>query len=169
MKLVSVSRDVDDCSVFSIKLLSSSDDVNEDLLGGQNLQIPYLFGGSPSSGLESIIDPHTFCHAFPFHSIFDRHLTISQLGSTNRKLVSGLVPGLSKFNMIFDVVRPDIGLTFDGILSRLNAVFVAKTNDWLNQYRSMSAKQSWHSARFSRRSNSVAQIDGSGSIWDDTN
>ncbi|XP_065059011.1 guanylate cyclase soluble subunit beta-1-like [Rhopilema esculentum] len=84
--------------------------------------------------LESVIDPVTFCQAFPFHVIFDRDLVICQAGVSLVKVVPDLVPGVSKFPIVFSLVRPHIPVTFNNILSRENAVFIVKTREgWMKR------------------------------------
>ena len=82
--------------------------------------------------LETVMDPITFCQAFPFHVIFDRELVICQAGVSLVRVIPDLQPGISKFSAVFSVVRPHIPVTFDSILSRENAVFIVKTKEgWM--------------------------------------
>ena len=84
--------------------------------------------------LETVMDPLTFCQAFPFHVIFDRELVICQAGVSLVRVIPDLEPGSSKFSAVFFVVRPHIPVTFESILSRQNAVFIVKTREgWMKK------------------------------------
>lgn len=84
--------------------------------------------------LETVMDPITFCQAFPFHVIFDRDLVICQAGASLLRIIPDLEPGISKFTAIFSMVRPHIPVTFESILSRENAVFIMKTREgWMTK------------------------------------
>ena len=84
--------------------------------------------------LETVMDPITFCQAFPFHVIFDRDLVICQAGVSLVRVIPDLEPGLSKFSAVFSMVRPHIPVTFESILSRENAVFIMKTREgWMKR------------------------------------
>ena len=128
---------------FLIKPATPSNS-NSSLLYRENVQKTYLFGNNPSTELESVLDPDTFCLAFPFHVIFNRDLTLCQVGSSLIRIISGLTPGVSKFNSIFSVIRPHIEFTFENILSKVNTVFIVKTKEWLHRCRRVSGEQPSH-------------------------
>eukprot|EP00794_Sanderia_malayensis_P006987 gene6987-7772_t len=94
----------------------------------------YFFDNNPKTKLESVIDPVTFCHAFPFHIIFDREMVICQAGISLVRVIPDLLPGSTKFFDAFSVIRPHIALSFSNILSREHSVFVVKTRDgWMKR------------------------------------
>lgn len=72
----------------------------------------------------------TFCKAFPFHLIFDRHFQIVQAGSALCRLLRTYRKHNKKliFDKIFQVVRPVLkSLSFETILDHINTVFITVT------------------------------------------
>ncbi|KAK4818757.1 hypothetical protein QYF61_018929 [Mycteria americana] len=76
---------------------------------------------------ESRISPYTFCKAFPFHIIFDRDLVVTQCGNAIYRVLPQLQPGNCSLLSVFSLVRPHIDISFHGILSHINTVFVLRT------------------------------------------
>ncbi|EDV24635.1 uncharacterized protein TRIADDRAFT_25317 [Trichoplax adhaerens] len=72
----------------------------------------------------NFIAPTTFCRAFPFHVLFDRDLSIQQLGHVIERMIPGFYLGDLKMDKIFKIVRPVIQFDFHSILSHINTVFV---------------------------------------------
>ena len=94
----------------------------------------HMNGSECEAELETVMDPITFCQAFPFHVIFDRDLVICQAGTSLVRVLPSLEPGSSVFSAVFSIVRPHIPVTFESILSRENAVFIVKTKEgWMNK------------------------------------
>uniref|UniRef100_UPI00358EE678 guanylate cyclase soluble subunit beta-1 n=1 Tax=Myxine glutinosa TaxID=7769 RepID=UPI00358EE678 len=82
-------------------------------------------GGSMAQVSEqSLIGPDTFCKAFPFHLIFDHSLTILQCGWAISRIIPQANTGRCNMAAVFTLVRPHVDLTFSGILSHINNVFV---------------------------------------------
>ncbi|ELV12728.1 Guanylate cyclase soluble subunit beta-1 [Tupaia chinensis] len=80
---------------------------------------------------ESRISPHTFCKAFPFHIIFDRDLVVTQCGNAIYRVLPQLQPGTCSLLSVFSLVRPHIDISFHGILSHINTVFVLRSKEGL--------------------------------------
>lgn len=97
-------------------------------------QPTFAFGNDLQMELESVIDPVSFCQAFPFHLIFDRDLVICQAGVSLVRVIPDLTPGFTKFTDAFSLIRPHIAMTFENILFRENAVFIVKTKEgWMKR------------------------------------
>ncbi|XP_038610980.1 guanylate cyclase soluble subunit beta-1 [Tachyglossus aculeatus] len=80
---------------------------------------------------ESRISPYTFCKAFPFHIIFDRDLVVTQCGNAIYRVLPQLQPGNCSLLSVFSLVRPHIDVSFHGILSHINTVFVLRSKEGL--------------------------------------
>nr|XP_025038686.1 guanylate cyclase soluble subunit beta-1 isoform X3 [Pelodiscus sinensis] len=80
---------------------------------------------------ESRISPYTFCKAFPFHIIFDRDLVVTQCGNAIYRVLPQLLPGNCNLLSVFSLVRPHIDISFHGILSHINTVFVLRSKEGL--------------------------------------
>jgi guanylate cyclase soluble subunit beta len=63
--------------------------------------------------------------------MFDRNMVIYQSGISVCRVLPGVKVGRSKFQDIFETVRPPIKLTFDIILDFINKVFIVKTKEGL--------------------------------------
>ncbi|KAJ8781833.1 hypothetical protein J1605_010817 [Eschrichtius robustus] len=80
---------------------------------------------------ESRISPYTFCKAFPFHIIFNRDLVVTQCGNAIYRVLPQLQPGTCNLLSVFSLVRPHIDISFHGILSHINTVFVLRSKEGL--------------------------------------
>jgi len=80
---------------------------------------------------ESRISPYPFCKAFPFHIIFDRDLVVTQCGNAIYRVLPQLQPGNCSLLSVFSLVRPHIDISFHGILSHINTVFVLRSKEGL--------------------------------------
>ncbi|XP_066891503.1 guanylate cyclase soluble subunit beta-1 isoform X2 [Kogia breviceps] len=80
---------------------------------------------------ESRISPYTFCKAFPFHIIFNRDLVVTQCGNAIYRVLPQLQPGTCSLLSVFSLVRPHIDISFHGILSHINTVFVLRSKEGL--------------------------------------
>jgi hypothetical protein len=60
------------------------------------------------------ISPREFCHAFPFHLVFNHSLEILQTGDVIRRLCPGLIAG-SRLSDHFTLVRPLVEMNFEEI------------------------------------------------------
>ncbi|EHB10264.1 Guanylate cyclase soluble subunit alpha-3 [Heterocephalus glaber] len=88
---------------------------------------PALSPGGPPSSL--VIPASLFCKTFPFHFMFDRDLSILQLGNGIRRLMSRRdVPAKPHFREYFEILTPKINQTFSGIMAMLNMQFVVRVS-----------------------------------------
>lgn len=78
---------------------------------------------------EPRVSPATFCKAFPFHIMLTRDLRIVQAGSSVSRVIKELEDPSYTFKDIFQVVRPQIELSFENIICHPNAVFVVRARD----------------------------------------
>ncbi|OQR71299.1 guanylate cyclase soluble subunit beta-1-like [Tropilaelaps mercedesae] len=78
------------------------------------------------------ISTRTLCTALPFHALFDRDLTILEVGDSLRAMIRNSVwtstsperPTAVKLTDVFRIARPVLEVTFDAILDYLNQAFV---------------------------------------------
>jgi guanylate cyclase soluble subunit alpha len=92
---------------------------------------PSLSPGKPQSSL--VIPVSLFCKTFPFHFMFDRDLTILQLGNGIRRLLNKRdFQGKPSFEEHFEILTPKINQTFSGIMTMLNMQFVIRVRRWDN-------------------------------------
>ena len=99
-----------------------------------NAQIHNLsanIGSVSSNPAHSRLSVRTFCDSFPFHVIFDRMMTVRQLGSALLKMAKPCLctstPDRLQLDFLFNVVQPSVKMSFSAFLSRLNAAFVLRT------------------------------------------
>ncbi|XP_069869097.1 guanylate cyclase soluble subunit alpha-1 isoform X3 [Dipodomys merriami] len=98
---------------------------------------PSLSPGKPQSSL--VIPTSLFCKTFPFHFMFDRDLTILQLGNGIRRLLNKRdLQGKPSFEEYFDILTPRINQTFSGIMTMLNMQFVIRVRRWDNSVKKSS-------------------------------
>uniref|UniRef100_A0A8C0SJG4 Guanylate cyclase soluble subunit alpha-2 n=1 Tax=Canis lupus familiaris TaxID=9615 RepID=A0A8C0SJG4_CANLF len=69
----------------------------------------------------------TFCRAFPFHLMFDPHMSVLQLGEGLRKQLRCDTHKVLKFEDCFEIVSPRVNATFERVLLRLSTPFVIRT------------------------------------------
>lgn len=90
---------------------------------------PSLSPGKPQSSL--VIPASLFCKTFPFHFMFDKDLTILQLGNGIRRLTNRRdFQGKLNFEEYFEILTPKISQTFSGIMTTLNMQFVVRVRRW---------------------------------------
>ena len=68
------------------------------------------------------LSPDLFATLFPFHLVFDRHLSIIQVGSALH-LLDPLIIDNKDFRECFIIVSPKIDLSFEDIRSHINSAF----------------------------------------------
>uniref|UniRef100_A0A8D1GQC4 guanylate cyclase n=1 Tax=Sus scrofa TaxID=9823 RepID=A0A8D1GQC4_PIG len=73
------------------------------------------------------ISINTFCRAFPFHLMFDPHMSVLQLGEGLRKQLRCDTHKVLMFEDCFEIVSPKINATFERVLLRLSTPFVIRT------------------------------------------
>eukprot|EP00069_Balaena_mysticetus_P002004 bmy_15605T0 len=73
------------------------------------------------------ISINTFCRAFPFHLMFDPHMTVLQLGEGLRKQLRCDTHKVLRFEDCFEIVSPRVNATFERVLLRLSTPFVIRT------------------------------------------
>lgn len=71
----------------------------------------------------------TFCRAVPFHFMFDRNMVIFQAGISMQRVLPALQVGRTTIDEVFEIVRPPVSSKFESILSRINSIFLLKTNE----------------------------------------
>ncbi|XP_043918375.1 guanylate cyclase soluble subunit alpha-1 isoform X2 [Protopterus annectens] len=77
-----------------------------------------------------------FCNVFPFHFMFDKDMTLLQLGDGLKKFLNQrAVQGKSKFEEYFEIASPKVSATFTGILTMLNTQFVVHLKPGRNKER----------------------------------
>ncbi|XP_042896623.1 guanylate cyclase soluble subunit beta-1 [Parasteatoda tepidariorum] len=90
--------------------------------------------------MENKISPSTFCRAFPFHIMFDRHHLVRQVGTSVARVLPALTTPTCKVTQLFKMVRPHVSFTFNNILAHINTVFVLTTVGSENSDQSMRLK-----------------------------
>ncbi|XP_047450706.1 guanylate cyclase soluble subunit beta-2-like [Mugil cephalus] len=73
------------------------------------------------------IDLKTFCHAFPFHIVFDEQLVVHQAGVNLQKIVPGLQTMRIHLDQYFSIVHPEVTFTISSIRKFINSHFVLQT------------------------------------------
>ncbi|XP_036933391.1 guanylate cyclase soluble subunit beta-2-like isoform X2 [Acanthopagrus latus] len=73
------------------------------------------------------IDLKTFCHAFPFHIVFDEQLVVHQAGVNLQKIVPGLQTMSIHLDLYFSIVHPEVTFTISSIRKFINSHFVLQT------------------------------------------
>lgn len=98
---------------------------------------PSLSPGKPQSSL--VIPASLFCKTFPFHFMFDRDMTILQVGNGIRRLMNRRdFQGKLNFEEYFEILTPKINPTFSGIMTMLNMQFVVRVRRWDNSVKKSS-------------------------------
>ncbi|XP_078693469.1 guanylate cyclase soluble subunit beta-2-like isoform X1 [Branchiostoma floridae x Branchiostoma belcheri] len=70
------------------------------------------------------MDPRTFCNILPFHIIFDQQLQIKQSGINIQRIVPGIQTINIKVNDYFELIHPEIPLSFEQIKKFINSQFI---------------------------------------------
>uniref|UniRef100_A0A8C4FFQ7 guanylate cyclase n=1 Tax=Dicentrarchus labrax TaxID=13489 RepID=A0A8C4FFQ7_DICLA len=73
------------------------------------------------------IDLKTFCHAFPFHIVFDEQLVVHQAGVNLQRIVPGLQTMSIHLDLYFSIVHPEVTFTISSIRKFINSHFVLQT------------------------------------------
>ncbi|XP_049918350.1 guanylate cyclase soluble subunit beta-2-like [Epinephelus moara] len=73
------------------------------------------------------IDLKTFCHAFPFHIVFDEQLVVHQAGVKLQRIVPGLQTVSIHLDLYFSIVHPEVTFTISSIRKFINSHFVLQT------------------------------------------
>ena len=100
-------------------------------LNSQDQQIRKMEHDLELVTLNSRINSTTFCRACPFHIVFDSDMVIYQAGFSLLRVLPSINVGQTKFDSVFEVIRPHINLAFDDILRYINKVYVIKTKEGL--------------------------------------
>ena len=79
--------------------------------------------------LAPMISPATFCRAFPFHIVFDRHMVIQQIGSSLLRVIPQVVRTACRIDDILEMVRPHMDFSFEHIMAHINTVYVLRTKE----------------------------------------
>ncbi|XP_053316254.1 guanylate cyclase soluble subunit alpha-1 [Spea bombifrons] len=79
------------------------------------------------------IPSSVFCKTFPFHFMFDKDMTMLQIGNGVKKLLNRKdIPGKTSFEEHFEIISPKIRSTFSGIMTMLNMQFTIRVKRWDN-------------------------------------
>lgn len=81
----------------------------------------------PKDPADLRISINTFCRAFPFHLMFDPHMSVLQLGEGLRKQLRCDTHKVLKFEDCFEIISPKVNATFERVLLRLSTPFVIRT------------------------------------------
>uniref|UniRef100_A0A668U4H1 guanylate cyclase n=1 Tax=Oreochromis aureus TaxID=47969 RepID=A0A668U4H1_OREAU len=77
------------------------------------------------------IDLQTFCHAFPFHIVFDEQLVVHQAGVNLQRTVPGLQIMNIHLDEYFSIVHPEVTFTISSIRKFINSHFVKRKKYFL--------------------------------------
>ncbi|KAG7238728.1 hypothetical protein INR49_031244, partial [Caranx melampygus] len=86
-----------------------------------------LRGFEPVYPISLNIDLKTFCHAFPFHIVFDEQLVVHQAGVKLQRIVPGLQTRSIHLDQYFSIVHPEVTFTISSIRKFINSHFVLQT------------------------------------------
>ena len=75
---------------------------------------------------KGLVSSETFCKAFPFHIVFDSHLTILQVGLSLSWVMPNLQLGKESLADYFVLERPRVKLTFENIMSHINTIYILR-------------------------------------------
>uniref|UniRef100_H0XFH1 guanylate cyclase n=1 Tax=Otolemur garnettii TaxID=30611 RepID=H0XFH1_OTOGA len=73
------------------------------------------------------IGEETFCHAFPFHVVFDESLRIKQAGVNIQRFVPGLQTQKARLDEYFSIIHPQVTFNIFSICKFINCQFVLRT------------------------------------------
>ena len=82
--------------------------------------------GVKSFSDKGLVSSETFCKAFPFHIVFDSHLTILQVGLSLSWVMPNLQLGKDQLSDYFALERPRVKLTFENIMSHINTIYILR-------------------------------------------
>ncbi|OCT99672.1 guanylate cyclase soluble subunit alpha-1-like [Xenopus laevis] len=87
---------------------------------------------SPSKPQSYVVIPASiFCKTFPFHFMFDKDMTMLQIGNGVKRLLNKRdIPRKSTFDEYLEIISPKISCTFSGILTMLNMQFIIRVKKW---------------------------------------
>uniref|UniRef100_A0A8C6XI36 guanylate cyclase n=1 Tax=Naja naja TaxID=35670 RepID=A0A8C6XI36_NAJNA len=72
------------------------------------------------------LDERTFCHAFPFHLVFDETLKIKQAGVNIQKFIPGLQISGTRLDEYFSIIHPQVTFAISSMKKFINSQFVLK-------------------------------------------
>ncbi|XP_026524190.1 guanylate cyclase soluble subunit beta-2-like, partial [Notechis scutatus] len=72
------------------------------------------------------MDERTFCHAFPFHLVFDETLNIKQAGVNIQKCIPGLQISGTRLDEYFSIIHPQVMFAISSMKKFINSQFVLK-------------------------------------------
>lgn len=92
---------------------------------------PSLSPCKPQSSL--VIPASVFCKIFPFHFMFDKDMSVLQVGNGIRRLLTRReFQAKPNFEEYFEILTPKISCTFSGIMTMLNMQFTVRVRRWDN-------------------------------------
>lgn len=103
---------------------------------------PSLSPCKPQSSL--VIPTSMFCKTFPFHCMFDKEMTILQVGNGIRRLLSRReFQAKPNFDEWFEILAPKINCTFSGIMTMLNMQFTIRVRRGDNAVKKSTGVRIW--------------------------
>ncbi|KAJ7409185.1 Guanylate cyclase soluble subunit alpha-3 [Willisornis vidua] len=92
---------------------------------------PSLSPCKPQSSL--VIPASMFCKTFPFHFMFDKDMSVLQIGNGIRRLLTRReFQAKPNFEEYFEILTPKVSCTFSGIMTMLNMQFTVRVRRWDN-------------------------------------
>ncbi|NXY88260.1 GCYA1 cyclase, partial [Alcedo cyanopectus] len=92
---------------------------------------PSLSPCKPQSSL--VIPASVFCKTFPFHFMFDKDMSVLQIGNGIRRLLTRReFQAKPNFEEYFEILTPKVSCTFSGIMTMLNMQFTVRVRRWDN-------------------------------------
>ncbi|XP_063316172.1 guanylate cyclase soluble subunit alpha-1 [Pelobates fuscus] len=110
--------------------------------GNEFIKEPYLLYSAQMKNIRPSLSPckpqsyvvisaPIFAKTFPFHFMFDKDMTMLQIGNGVKKLLNKRdIPGKTSFEDHFDILSPKIRSTFSGIMTMLNMQFIIRIKRW---------------------------------------
>ncbi|KAF7651393.1 hypothetical protein LDENG_00111540 [Lucifuga dentata] len=74
------------------------------------------------------MEEKAFCHAFPFHIVFDEDLRVKQTGVNVQKFIPGLHSRDARLDQYFTIIHPQVTFTIGSIRKFINSQFVLKSH-----------------------------------------
>uniref|UniRef100_A0A8C2X247 guanylate cyclase n=1 Tax=Cyclopterus lumpus TaxID=8103 RepID=A0A8C2X247_CYCLU len=73
------------------------------------------------------VEEKAFCHAFPFHIVFDEDLKVRQMGVNIQRFLPGLQARDATVDQLFTIIHPQVTFTIENIRKFINSQFVLKS------------------------------------------
>ncbi|CAC5402537.1 GUCY1B [Mytilus coruscus] len=103
--------------IFKVQLVDVKDQKKQ--LSVRNLEV---FKPAVREGFQ--ISADQFCHAFPYHIIFNEYLEIQQCGRMIQRVLNCPICVGMKMSELFDIIHPIMKFTIENIRTFINSVFM---------------------------------------------